>query len=148
MTQSIHRGYWAGLSRPMCVLAASAFFALTTLQPTTFAAETSTSAASDFHKNIEPILTEYCYDCHADGMNKGKVSFDELGSDEALTGNYELWLKVLKNLRAGLMPPQKKPRPGPEDQERIENWIKYEAFGIDPENPDPGRVTVRRLNRV
>ena len=30
----------------------------------------------------------------------------------------------------------------------LEDWIKYEAFGIDPKNPDPGRVTVRRLNRV
>ncbi len=26
-------------------------------------------------------------------------------------------------------------------------WIKYQAFGIDPQHPDPGRVTVRRLNR-
>src|SRR6185436_19772482 len=25
---------------------------------------------------------------------------------------------------------------------------KYEAFGIDARNPDPGRVTARRLNRV
>src|SRR5204862_4505812 len=26
--------------------------------------------------------------------------------------------------------------------------IKREAFGIDPKNPDPGRVTIRRLNRT
>ena len=26
---------------------------------------------------------------------------------------------------------------------KLENWVKFEAFGIDPKNPDPGRVTVR-----
>src|SRR5206468_1863035 len=31
---------------------------------------------------------------------------------------------------------------------QIENWIKGSAFKIDPKNPDPGRVTVRRLNRI
>ena len=29
----------------------------------------------------------------------------------------------------------------------LENWIKGDVFSIDPANPDPGRVTIRRLNR-
>src|SRR5205085_3940995 len=31
---------------------------------------------------------------------------------------------------------------------RLQKRIKYDAFGIDPKKPDPGRVTIRRLNRV
>ncbi len=104
-------------------------------------------AAAGFRKDIEPLLKEYCYDCHGDGARKGNVAFDELKPDETLL-NHELWQKVLRNTRAGLMPPQKKSRPTPEQQKRIEDWIKYSAFSIDPKNPDPGRVTVRRLNRV
>ena len=46
------------------------------------------------------------------------------------------------------MPPAKKRRPDTVERQRLENWIKFEAFGIDPRNIDPGRVTVRRLNRV
>src|SRR5207244_6663378 len=34
------------------------------------------------------------------------------------------------------------------EAEKIMQWIKREAFGLDPAKPDPGRVTVRRLNRV
>ena len=105
-------------------------------------------AATHFRKNIQPILTKYCYDCHGDGMDKGNVAFDELKSDEELLGKRDLWWAVLKNLRAGLMPPAKKPRPPEKEKRRLEDWIKYEAFGIDPKNPDPGRVTLRRLNRV
>lgn len=104
-------------------------------------------ASTAFRKDIQPLLTEYCYDCHGDGAKKGNVAFDELKSDDALL-NHELWLKVLKNVRAGLMPPEKKPKPSAEERAKLEQWIKYSAFGLDVKNPDPGRVTVRRLNRV
>ncbi len=103
--------------------------------------------AAEFRQEVQPILKEYCYDCHGDGAKKGQVAFDELTSDTTLL-NHDLWFKVLKNLRGGLMPPQKKPRPSAADEQKIERWIKYAAFGLDPKNPDPGRVTVRRLNRV
>src|SRR5436190_2468556 len=101
---------------------------------------------SQFRKEIQPILKEYCYDCHGDGAKKGGLAFDELKDTELL--NHELWLKVLKNVRAGLMPPDKKPKPSASERAKLDRWIKYAAFGIDPKNPDPGRVTVRRLNRV
>jgi len=104
-------------------------------------------AAEQFRKEVQPILTKYCSDCHADGAKKGGVAFDELKSDEALL-KPDLWVHALKNTRAGLMPPRNKPRPTAEEQQTLERWIKYAAFGIDPKNPDPGRVTVRRLNRV
>ncbi len=112
--------------------------------PASAAAPTS---ASEFRKDVQPILKEFCYDCHADGAKKGGVAFDEFKSDDALV-HPELWFSVLKNTRAGLMPPSKKPRPSAAEQAALERWIKYAAFGIDPKNPDPGRVTVRRLNRV
>lgn len=60
----------------------------------------------------------------------------------------DLWWDVLKNVRAGIMPPTGKPRPTDQELRLLETWIKYEAFGIDRSHPDPGRVTVRRLNRV
>src|SRR4051794_5604618 len=41
------------------------------------------SGATQFHKDIQPILAQYCYDCHADGVNKGNVAFDEFKSDAA-----------------------------------------------------------------
>src|SRR5204862_779212 len=60
----------------------------------------------------------------------------------------DLWLAVLKNVRAGIMPPAGKPRPTAKEVEELADWIKHDVFGIDPRNPDPGRVTIRRLNRV
>lgn len=113
-----------------------------------FAVSTDKTTLSGFHEKVEPLLSQYCYDCHGNGSKKGKVSFDEFSSDTELVAETGLWLAALKNVRAGLMPPADDPRPSPDEIKRLEQWIKYGAFGIDPAKPDPGRVTVRRLNRV
>ena len=105
------------------------------------------AGAARFRDHIEPVLSEYCYDCHGEGSKKGKVAFDEFKSHDELLAQRDLWLAVLKNVRAGLMPPEKKPRPSDEERKTLEAWIKTDVFGIDPRDPDPGRVTVRRLNR-
>ncbi len=107
-----------------------------------------TPAAKSFQKDIQPLINQYCSDCHADGEKKGNVDFDALKGDPDSPAHAELWAKVLKNVRAGIMPPEKKPRVATADKQRLESWIKYEAFGLDPRNPDPGKVTARRLNRV
>src|SRR5262245_3393972 len=80
--------------------------------------------ATWFRKEIEPILEEFCSDCHGGGSKKGGVAFDQFKSDTALLENRELWWKAMKMLRAGMMPPKNKPRPTPEQLEQIEKWIK------------------------
>jgi hypothetical protein len=124
------------------------FIAFTTASG--FAAAAPATAAANFHQNIEPLLSKYCYDCHGNGVGKGRVAFDEFASDADVLANRKLWLAALKNLRAGLMPPRDEDidRPSEAEINTIANWIKFEAFGLDPKNPDPGRVTARRLNRV
>ncbi len=118
-----------------------------------FAVCPTTTGAADrveqqFDEQIRPILEDYCYACHGNGLKKGGVKLDGLTSDQARLRDHDLWWRVLKNVRAGIMPPTGKPRPADQEQRRLEDWIKYGAFAIDPKNPDPGRVTVRRLNRI
>jgi hypothetical protein len=112
------------------------------------AASTDAKAVEQYRKDVLPILEKYCFDCHADGANKGKVAFDTFKSDEELVGKRELWHAVLKNTRANIMPPANRPRPNAKEQQILERWIKYSAFGLNAKDPDPGRVTLRRLNRI
>jgi Protein of unknown function (DUF1592)/Protein of unknown function (DUF1588)/Protein of unknown function (DUF1587)/Protein of unknown function (DUF1585)/Protein of unknown function (DUF1595) len=116
--------------------------------PASTACGGESKAVTRFQDEIQPVLIDYCYRCHADGIKKGGVNFDEGGSDEALVKRRELWWAVLKNVRAGLMPPAGKPRPEAKEVELLVDWIKYDVFAIEPNDPDPGRVTIRRLNRV
>lgn len=108
------------------------------------------AAAAHFHRTVEPLLTKYCYDCHASGVGKGQVSFDTFKSDAEILAKRGLWLAVLKNVRAGLMPPHEEglERPSAKELADLVHWIKADAFGIDPLNPDPGVVTARRMNRI
>src|SRR5213082_1382981 len=96
-------------------------------------------AAARFRQSARPILEKYCSDCHFDGESKGGIAFDEFKSDDVMVAKHDLWQAVLKNTRAGLMPPAKKPQPSAEERQRLEEWIKYDAFSINPRNPDPGR---------
>lgn len=132
----------AGLARLAAVTVCAGFLLLLVRK------SSASQAIADFHNTVQPILAHYCYDCHGEGEHKGGISLDEFASDQALLNNRDLWWRVLKNVRAGLMPPQKNDRPSEQEKRQLADWIKYGAFGIDPASPDPGRVTIRRLNRV
>ncbi|MEK7949157.1 DUF1592 domain-containing protein [Luteolibacter soli] len=125
--------------------------ATSTLLLALLACQTSGAAddpAAVFESKILPILEDYCYTCHGDGEDKGKVSFDAFGSTAALMDQTKLWDHALRNVRAGLMPPPKKDRPSSDELATLVDWIKRGPLKLDPANPDPGRVTLRRLNRV
>ena len=100
-----------------------------------------------FERDVQPVLDQYCYDCHGYGSDKGGVVLDGFDSAAALR-DHQLWLRALRNVRSHIMPPADEEPLPPEAAEKLINWIKREAFALDPSNPDPGRVTVRRLNRV
>ena len=134
MTSSLHRGF-ARKRRFFTSLCVAVF-------------SQSHAATPDYQKDILPILEEHCYDCHGDGEKKGKVTFDTFASPEALMGQTDLWVHALKNIRSGMMPPAKEERLSAAEFATLENWIKWGALKLDPANPDPGRVTLRRLNRV
>lgn len=114
------------------------------LQPGADAAQ----RADAFRQHVAPVLAKYCFDCHGEGAATAEVAFDQFASDAHLLQSRELWWKALKQLRAGFMPPQGEPRPSADEITQLESWIKTAVFEIDPQNPDPGRVTLRRLNRV
>src|SRR5882757_7495500 len=93
-------------------LSLAAWFAASLLHGALAADEVpAVSGAAQFRDKIQPVLKEFCFDCHGDGANKGNVAFDSFSNDAALLDDHDLWLKALKNLRAGLMPPPKKPQP-------------------------------------
>lgn len=104
-------------------------------------------ALDSFKEEIEPILDQFCYDCHGYGSDKGGVVLDGFESESDIL-DHGLWLRALRNVRAELMPPAKEAQPDAEQAAKIIEWIKGKAFALDSRNPDPGRVTVRRLNRV
>jgi hypothetical protein len=115
--------------------------ALTLLYPGFVAA--AERAVPRFEDQIRPILEDRCFTCHGGGIKKGGVDLEG-----ASAGDRKLWWSVLKNLRAGIMPPAAEPQPSGPERQQLEDWVKFGAFGINPDDPDPGRISVHRLNRI
>ncbi len=96
---------------------------------------------------IEPILMDHCYDCHGDGMGKGDFEMDDFETVAEHLDNFDVWYEIWKNVRSNLMPPAHKTQLKTEEREKVLAFIESKVFKIDHENPDPGRVTIRRMNR-
>ncbi len=110
--------------------------------------EAEAAAAKEYEEKVQPLLQDFCFDCHGDGSAKGDLSLDKFKDLAGHLQDHELWMRVWQNVRTQLMPPAKeKSQPTPEERKVVSNWIERQVFKLDPDNPDPGRVTIRRMNR-
>ena len=107
------------------------------------------AAEAQLNETVMPVLREYCWDCHGDTEAKGGVNFDAHTNLMAVLRDRGTWERVIQTVRSGEMPPKKrKAQPDTEVRTHLVGWIERTLFPIDPSRPDPGRVTLRRLNRV
>ena len=100
-----------------------------------------------YKKDIEPLLVKYCFDCHGDGSREGDFRIDVFKDLSAHLDDRKHWMPVWKNLRSQIMPPSEEDQPSADETRKLLAWIEAEVFKLDPKKPDPGRVTIRRLNR-
>src|SRR5438034_7413148 len=100
-----------------------------------------------FQTQVKPLLGKYCFGCHGE-KKKGDLDLRVYTDEASVLRERNTFAKVAKNLQAHEMPPEKKPQPTSEERELITAWIQSEIFKCDCDHPDPGRVTIRRLNRA
>jgi hypothetical protein len=101
-----------------------------------------------YEKSVLPVLQEYCFGCHGNGKKKGDLALDTYKDLDALVADRKTWESVLQNLNSQAMPPENKKQPSLAQRELLTTWIQSEIFQCDCSKPDPGRVTIRRLNRT
>ena len=101
-----------------------------------------------YAKDIQPLLKKYCWDCHAEGEKKGDLALDEFADEGAIWAGKKTWSTVQFHLENWMMPPPKKEQPTPAERITITRYLDLLLNPYDPNKPDPGRVTIRRLNRV
>lgn len=106
------------------------------------------SPAQRWQGEAKPILENYCYDCHGDGLSKGELDFDDFESIEDMIADRERWKRIRGHIDQQLMPPPDEAQPTRAERDLLVRWIDDAIFPVDPEHPDPGRVTLRRLNRI
>jgi Protein of unknown function (DUF1592)/Protein of unknown function (DUF1588)/Protein of unknown function (DUF1587)/Protein of unknown function (DUF1585)/Protein of unknown function (DUF1595)/Planctomycete cytochrome C len=117
--------------------------------PRTDPVTVATADKPSFDKHVRPVLTAHCIACHGSEKPKAGLNLDKYKDEAAAQADQAVWEKVAHNLRSGEMPPKDKPRLKPADLERVGQWIEMQLARVDCGlKHDPGRVTVRRLNRA
>jgi hypothetical protein len=106
-------------------------------------------APADFDGKIRPLLDTYCFKCHGGEKVKSDVDLGKFKDVVAIQRDPKLWRGVLTQLNERTMPPENKPQPSEEERALLVNWIQHTLTNLDPSKfaKDPGRVTIRRLNR-
>ena len=69
------------------------------------------AAIATYTNRIQPLLAVYCYGCHGEGAKEGGLELDAFADDDAVLADRQLWEKVLRKVRAGVMPPSGESRP-------------------------------------
>jgi hypothetical protein len=112
------------------------------------AASRSAAKSPSYEKQVLPLLEKYCYSCHGDGKKKGDLALDAYKDASSAVSDPKTWEKVMQNLGSHVMPPDNKPQPSASERDLIVRWVETHVFHCDCDHPDPGRVTLRRLNRA
>ncbi len=118
-------------------------------------AESSATAAEpavtpgSFSKDGVAFLAKHCVSCHGPEKKKAGLLLTSYKDDASLLRDRKTWLKVLRALETGEMPPQGRPRPDVADVEKFTRAVTAVFDHADRTGKrDPGRVTIRRLNRT
>jgi hypothetical protein len=91
------------------------------------------------------VIEGFCVDCHNDAEYTANLSLE--GHDlESVERNPELWEKVVRKLRAGMMPPPGIERPVEPEYAALTGWLEDEIDRAAPLHP--GTKVLHRLNRT
>ncbi|MCY3740804.1 MAG: DUF1592 domain-containing protein [Candidatus Poribacteria bacterium] len=115
-----------------------------------FAAKTGEETPSGFAQEGLPFLKKYCFNCHAGDEPAAELALNAFSDDLSLIENRDVWDRVLDMVTTGYMPPS--------ESEHQPTMKASDAFVAHIEaifehadrtaKPDPGQITVRRLNKV
>jgi mono/diheme cytochrome c family protein len=109
--------------------------------------DTGTAIVPAEAEDYYALLDEYCVSCHDDVQRTADLAFNTMDLSR-IAEHGAVWEKVIRKLRAGMMPPIDNPKPEKEDAERLVAWLEATLDEAALEHPNPGRAPIHRLNRT
>jgi hypothetical protein len=105
----------------------------------------SAQPSYDFINQIRPVLDKHCFSCHNVGKVAGGINLEKYENAGRLLDDGHIWLKVVKQVQSGQMPPDTKPPLNDAEYEILVDGINDILVSSLTEN-NPGRVVIRRLS--
>jgi hypothetical protein len=96
---------------------------------------------------VKATIDQYCVTCHSTRLKSGDLVLEN--ADVAhVANNVDLWEKVVRKLRAGVMPPQGARRPDDATMHALIASLEASLDQAASAQPNPGRPLLHRLNRA
>ncbi|MFN0069803.1 MAG: c-type cytochrome domain-containing protein, partial [Limisphaerales bacterium] len=92
-------------------------------------------------------MTRYCVGCHNNRVKTADLTLEGLDPASA-AASPEVWERVLRKLRVGLMPPVNARPLDAGTRARFIAALEHTIDGAAARAPNPGRPAAHRLNRV
>src|SRR5882757_2161237 len=89
------------------------------------------------------FLDRYCATCHNQNLKTGGLSLVQVDLSK-LGAQPEVWEKVVRKLRTGVMPPPSVPQPTDADRRAILTSLETSLDAASAAKPNPGRTETLR----
>ncbi len=108
--------------------------------------------SADLHEvsgdvSLNDVIQDTCVRCHNERRLSGNLSLVGFDADEA-DQNAEIAERMIRKLRAGMMPPVGARRPGGDTLQTVVEELERVVDAAASRNPNPGGRTFQRLNRA
>lgn len=97
-----------------------------------------------YNDQIQPLLAQYCYDCHSGDAPAAKIDFESMQTENEARSAYEVWARAVEVIQAHQMPPEGEDQPTAQDIEIFQAW--YQRTFVDSVRAMPGIFRARRLS--
>jgi mono/diheme cytochrome c family protein len=95
------------------------------------------------------MVKQYCIGCHSDRGKAGQLTLASFDAAKAASPeNVAVTEKMIRKLRAGMMPPANARRPAPEQIAALASALETRVDRAAALNPNPGSRPFQRLNRA
>ena len=112
-------------------------------------ADDRAAAFEAYSRDVAPLLDRYCVACHGEEKQRADLNLESYGDLGSILKDRDRWELLQIFVEDGEMPPAGvEPRPTDEEAGRISGWVQATLSSVDCELVEPGRVTLRRLNRA
>jgi uncharacterized membrane protein len=109
----------------------------------------STSKEALYYKNhIQPIIKNYCYECHGEKKQKGEMRLDTLNWNMINGTDAERWHSALNVINLGEMPPKKKPQLKDIERRALVDWLSDNLKKAAIAKQSDNQSVMRRLTKV
>jgi hypothetical protein len=140
-------GRMIGSSRSAVYIRVISIAALLSLTLITGKAQTRTAQSVPPADSTRAFVNQYCATCHNATVKAGQLDLRALDPAD-VSRNMEIWEKVVRKLRTGMMPPANAPRPSRPAIDEFASALETRLDRASAQSPNPGATALHRLNRA